>query len=124
MWVYLKQPMGCMNKDGFSFYGKYYCRGAFGPTNVTKDYFMSHRDVLEEMEITTDWLERKFGGKFPSVCFTPSLSWMLDFQVTIELARALGIDYKSKGNKEYSDIEKRALRRSVLRRIEGRDESD
>jgi hypothetical protein len=124
MFVYLKQPMGCMSRDGYNFYGRYYCRGAFGPTSVPKDYYLKNRDVLEEMEITSDWLVRKFNRPFPQVSFKPSTFWQIDFYTTVEIARALGIDYKWKANREYTDVEKRALRRSIMRRIEGMDEPD
>lgn len=124
MFVYLKQPMGSAIIAGQSIAGKYFDRGRNGPANVPRQLFLKHKDVLEEFEITGNWLERKFGRPFPSVTFKPSTMWQLDFYTVIEIARLLGIDYKSRVNKEYSDIEKRALRRSVLSRIEGRDEPD
>lgn len=124
MFVYLKEPMGSSVICGYNVYGKYYSRGAFGPANIPRNVYFKHRHVLEEFVITGEWLERRFGRPFPSLSFIPSDMWMLDFYTTIELARALGIDYKTRGNKEYTDIEKRALRRSVLGKIEGRDESD
>lgn len=105
-------------------YGKYYCRGKFGPTSISKTEYLKNRDVLEEFEITSAWLSRKYQKEFPSLCFKPSNFWQVDFKTAIELARLIGIDYVTKGNREYSDLEKRALRRSILSRIEGANESD
>jgi hypothetical protein len=124
MLVYLSQPMSACKIDGQPVYGKYFARGSFGPTNIPKATYLKNKDILEEFVITSEWLSRKFGKEFPSIAFTPSTFWTIDFQLVIEVARVLGIDYKSRGNKEYSDIEKRALRRSVLSRIEGTDEPD
>lgn len=124
MLVYLKEPMGNTTLDGKTLCGKYYARGAFGPTKVSKDYFNKNKDRLEEFEYTQDWLERKYSKRFPPVSFTPSTFWTIDFKTVIDIARLVGIDYVSKGNREYSDIEKRALRRSILNKIEGANESD
>jgi len=119
MFVYLKEPMGCTTLDGKTLCGKYYARGSFGPTSVTRDFFHKNKDRLEEFEFTSEWLSRKFSKQFPAVSFTPTTFWLIDFKTVIDIARLVGIDYVSKGNREYSDIEKRALRRSILSKIEG-----
>ena len=111
--------MGITKIDGKDIYGKYYARGVFGPTSISRECFFIHKDILEEFEYTQDWLERKYSVPFPSISFTPKVFWTLDFKTVIDIARLVGIDYVSRGNKEYSDIERRALRRSILLKLEG-----
>lgn len=118
MLVYLKEPMGAAVIGGKRIMGKYYARGTFGPTNISRAVYFANKTVLEEFEYSSEWLERKFGLKFPQMRFTPSTFYLIDFNTVVELARLVGIDYKSKGNKEYTDIEKRALRRSILGKLD------
>lgn len=118
MYVYLKEPMAHAIIDGIALYGKYYARGSFGATNVSRQFYTKHKEVLEEFEITSEWLKRKFNKEFPSLAFTPKNFWTIDFHTVVEFARLLGIDYKWSSQREFTDVEKRALRRSVLARIE------
>lgn len=124
MLVYHKLPMGHAVIAGKPVYGKYYCRGKFGPTSIPKSEYLKNRDVLEEFEITSEWLNRKYGVEFPTLAFRPSNFWHLDFNTVIELARLIGIKYIKKRGGKYNDIEKRALRKSILSRIEGEDDFD
>jgi hypothetical protein len=124
MLVYLKEPMGYAVLDGHRIYGKYYSRGCFGPRSVSRDFYFKHKEQLEQFEITSQWLSRKFKKEFPNLSFTPTSFWTIDFYSVIELARLLGIDYKWNGRKDFTDTEKRALRRAVLARIEEQYESE
>jgi hypothetical protein len=119
MLVYHREPMGYTCIEGKRIYGKYFAGGRFGPSVVTRATYLKFKGLLEEFTFTSDWLSRKYDKEFPPVSFTPYTFWTVDFKTVIDIARLIGIDYKSKGNREYSDIEKRALRRSVLGKLEG-----
>lgn len=110
--------------SGRRIYGKFFAHGKFGPTNIPRKLYFEHRELFQEMEIDDVWLSKKFGRTFPNIKFIPTKIWEVDFQLLIEVAKLLGIQYKTKGNKEYTDTEKRALRKCVLNRIEGEDDTD
>jgi hypothetical protein len=116
MLVYCKEPMGYTSIDGKRIYGKYFNYGNFGATNISRRVFRKHRDVLEEVEYDERILEKIFGVQFPPVRFKISEFWKVEFDMLIEIARCLGIEY-IKGKNNPTDIEKRALRRGILSKI-------
>lgn len=118
MLVYFKEPMAYANIEGQRVYGKYFARGVFGPTKVSRDTYFKYQDIFENFEYTSEWFARKYNKEFPSIKFDRSNFWTIDFTVVIELAKLIGIDYRGGQKREFSDIEKRALRRSILARIE------
>jgi hypothetical protein len=114
MLVYLKEPMGYSTIEGKRVYGRYYSYGSFGPTDIPRKVYFKHRDVLEEVKVTGDWLSKKTGKVFPSVSFrTTRMSDDLDLETTIEIAELLGIKYI-----RTKKTDRAALHRAIVKRIE------
>lgn len=113
--VYLKEPMGCSTVNGRRVYGEFYALGSFGPTNVPRKMFLENKSILEEIELTQKWLFEKTGKSFPTGFKTSSLH-LLDFNLVIEIAELLGIEYIK--SKKPSSIEKSSLRRSISKLID------
>lgn len=111
MLVYAKEPMGYLTIGPYRIYGKYFAYGRFGSTDIPRSVFKQHKSVLEEVEYTSEWFKNKFDTAFPDFSFKISEMWKLDFDVLIEVAKIIGIKYIKP--KHPSDIEKRALRKSV-----------
>jgi hypothetical protein len=97
-------------------YGRNFSYGRFGPTDITYELFIENQERLEEVVYTAGILEEKFGCKFPTTSFRLSKLKLLPFENLVEIAHALGIDYKTSRQKPTLQ-HKRALRRSVLGRI-------
>jgi len=105
-----------MSLGPYRIYGEYFNYGRFGPSDIPKKLFRAHKDILVEAEYTTEWLENKFGGKFPELSFKLSEFWRIETETLIELARLVGVDYINRRGKP-TDLELRALRRAVVARI-------
>lgn len=116
MLVYAKNPMGYLSLGPHRIYGKYFNYGRFGPANIPKKLYRANKDILVEAEYTTEWLEEKFGGKFPELQFKLSEFWRVDTETLVELARLVGVDYINRRGKP-TDLELRALRRAILIKI-------
>ena len=117
MLVYLKEPMGVSSIQGTRVYGRCYSYGSFGPTIVPREVFYKNRDILEEAPITSQWIKEKTGLEAPGqVNFLTTEFSKLDFDQTVDVARALGINYIKSAKPTLE--EKKALRRSIINRIE------
>jgi len=114
--VYAKLPMGYTSVGGKRVYGRNFCYGKFGPTEIPYNTFMEHREQLEEVVYTSALLEQLFSGSFPNVSFRLTEIHKLDFDILVEVANALGLEY-IKGRSKPTLQHKRALRKSVLARI-------
>lgn len=117
MLVYHKDPIGYVQFGRYRVYGEYYNYGIHGPADIPRKIFLRNREQLIEVAYTKDYLEERYGGEFPSVKFRQTMIRLVDFKTTIELARALGIDYKKSVGKSTRD-ERRALRRSIVNKLE------
>ena len=107
--------MGSSTISGHRVYGRFYAYGSFGPTNMPRPTFLKNKSVLEEIEITTEWLLEKTGKAFPVSFKTTELSH-LNFDVVIDIAKLLGIEYIK--SKVPSAAEQSALRRTIIKRID------
>lgn len=116
MLVYHKEPMGYTSIGDKRIYGEYFNYGRFGPTDIPRSVFRKNKELLEEAEYNGEILGKMFGAEFPTVKFKLSEFWRVDFEVLIEIAKALGIKYL-KNRKALTNIERRALRRGVLSKI-------
>lgn len=116
MLVYLKEPMGCSDVSGRRVYGRFYAYGSFGPTQIPRSVYFKNRDVLEEAQVTGEWLSERSGKIFPPVSFKTTELYLLDFNMLIQIAGLLGIKYIR--SRKPSTNEKKALGRSVVARIE------
>ena len=97
-------------------YGKFFNYGRFGPTNIPRSVFRENKEILEEVEYDEKILNNIFNVEFPVVRFKISEFWRIDFNTLIIMAQKMGIQYV-KRQKNPNDIEKRALRKSVLKLI-------
>jgi hypothetical protein len=113
--VYLKESMGCSIVNGHRVCGRFYARGSFGPTNMPRATFLKNKSVLEEIEITPSWLFQKTGKIFPIGFKTTELP-KLEFDVVIDIAKSLGIEYIK--SRKPSGAEESALRRTIIRVID------
>lgn len=116
MLVYHKEHMGYTSIDGKRIYGEFFNYGRFGPTNIPRSVFRKNKDILEEVEYDEKILGKIFDIEFPTVKFKISEFWCVDFDTLIIMAQKMGIQY-IKRRKVPNDIEKRALRKSVLKLI-------
>jgi hypothetical protein len=107
--------MGCSTVGGYSVHGEFYALGSFGPANIPRDIFLKHKSVLEEIEISQEWLFKKTGRHFPC-SFKPTELYMVDFDITIKIAELLGIEYIK--SRKPTSIEKAALRRAIIQKID------
>ncbi len=107
--------MGSSTINGRGVYGRFYALGSFGPTNVTRKTFLKHKNILEEIEITKEWLLKKTGKCFP-VGFKTGELHFLDFDVTIDIARLLGVEYIK--SRKPSSTEQAALRRAIIGKVD------
>lgn len=113
MLVRLKEPMGYTSVGGHRVYGKCYAYGSFGATKIPRSVYFKHREILEEVEITGDWLSKKTGKKFPQLSFYLTKMYEVDLDSLINIAQLLGIEFiKTK------EPNKNALSRAVVKRIE------
>jgi hypothetical protein len=117
MLVYCKNELGRSDIGGKPIYGKRYCRGRFGPTEITNADYMGNAPTLERVPYTTEYLEEKYGTKFP-----PALSfngWLdlrnCERQVIIETAWALGINWSPTRAHVNGDME--GLAQAICRRL-------
>lgn len=113
MLVRLKEPMGYSTIDGRRVYGKHYAYGSFGPTKVPRRVYLKNRDVLEEVEITGEWLSKQTNKLFPDVKFLITRMSELTLEETLRIAELLDIKFIKTRN-----INKAALSRSIVKRIE------
>jgi hypothetical protein len=113
--VYLKEPMGCSTINGRRVYGRFYAYGSFGSTNLPRSVFLKHKDILEEIEISQEWLLEKTGKHFPCAFKTSEL-YLLDFDVIIDIAKLLGIEYIK--SRKPTSAEQGALRRAIVNKID------
>lgn len=117
MLVYTKEPMGYMSIDGKRIYGENFNYGKFGPTEITHEAYLKYKGVLKEAPIVPEWLEKRFGKKFPQVNFVYEDTYEnIDFDTVIEIAKTLGINYIKSFKPTRS--EKRALRRAIINIID------
>lgn len=114
MLVYLKEPMGYTQIDGYRIYGTKYAYGSFGPTDVPADLHRKHADILIDAKYTKQWLEEKFNKQFPSISFTVNDLYKMDFQAMVEIARLVGVKYAGTINKKPTTRERHALRKSIV----------
>jgi len=119
MLVYLKEQMGRTEINGHAICGKYYNYGRGGPANISRQLYLKHREVLIEVPITSEWLSEKFGKEFPPIKFTIEEMYRIKWRTLVSIARLMGIEYVGNSNKEPSNLHTRALRLSVIKRIEG-----
>jgi len=113
--VYLKEPMGCSTIKGRRVYGKFYALGSFGPTSVPRKTFLEYKSVLEEVEITKKWLFKKTGKHFPTGFKITGLS-LVDFDVVINIAKLLGIEYIK--SRKPTSKERAALNRAIVGKVD------
>lgn len=116
MLVHLKEPMGSSTIDGHRVYGRFYAYGSFGPTHVSREVYFLNKQMLEEAEITSEWLTKKTGRQFPKVTFKTTEFHTVDFELIKEMGRLLGIKYV--GRKKTTKVERAAFRRAVVVAIE------
>lgn len=113
--VYAKNPMGYMSLGPHRIYGKYFNYGRFGPSDIPRQMYKENKDILTEAEYTTEWLEEKFDKKFPQVSFKISEFYKVDIDTLIEIALLVGIKYRRP--RAITDLEIRALRRVVIKKL-------
>ena len=113
--VYLKESMGCSTINGHRVYGRFYAYGSFGPTSLSRKVFLKHKEILEEAEISKEWLRSKTGKEFPTG-FKISELYNFDFDTTINIAKLLGINYIK--SKKPTSAEQSALRKSIMNKID------
>ena len=107
--------MGCSTIKGRRVYGRFYAFGSFGPANISRKTFLEYKSVLEEIEISQKWLLKKTGEKFP-VAFKTSELHLIDFDVVIDIAKLLGIEYIK--SRRPSSTEQAALRRAIIGKVD------
>lgn len=117
MLVYLKQPMGYTSIDGKRIYGRHFCHGKFGPTDIPRKLYKKNIDILEEVEYNKEILEEYFPGVFPNISFKISKLYKLSNDEIVELAHALGIDFIYNRNKKMPTIVRRGLSKAVVRAL-------
>lgn len=118
MLVYARQPMGYTSICGKRVYGEYFSYGRFGTTEILHDVFRKYKEILVEAPITSDWLSVRFDTEFPEVSFTyEKMHEQVSFDVLVEVAKGIGIQY-IKGGRKPTKIEKRALRRAIIKAID------
>lgn len=93
MLVYLKEPMGYTQIDGFRVYGEKFAYGSFGSKDVPLSTYKKYEDILEEAEYTQEWLENRYGVEFPPISFKLSEIKKINMDVLSEIAQCVGIDY-------------------------------
>ena len=109
--------MGRTNLGPYEIRGKYYNYGQFGPTNVPFDFWRKNKDRLEEVRYTSALLGKVFPNKdFSGISFVPSEFYKLPFDKLVRLAHTIGLNYIA--SRKATDIEKRALRKGILRKLE------
>ena len=118
MLVYLKEPMGCTEIDGYVICGKYYNYGRRGPANVPRKIYLKNKEILKEVPITGEWLSKAFNADFPSVKFTVTEMYRVNWPTLVEIARLRGIEYIGDVRRKSSELQRRALRKNILKRIE------
>lgn len=118
MLVYLKEPMGRTELDGHVVCGEYYNYGRLGPANIPRRVYLKHREVLKEVPITSEWLSKSFNRPFPPVKFTVDEMHKVNWSTLVQIARLMGIEYIGDVRHKSTELQRRALRRGVLKRIE------
>lgn len=118
MLVYLKEPMGKTEIDGYIITGEYYNYGKLGPANVPRKVFLKNISILIEVPITDKWLSEKFNKDFPEVKFTITQMFEMDWTTLVQIARLMGIPYIDSGRKAPSKEYRKALRKSVIGKID------
>lgn len=107
--------MGCSVIEGRRVYGRFYAYGSFGPTNLPRALYLKHKEVLEEIEITPEWLKNKTGKDFP-IGIKPTEFFQVDFDIVIDIAHQLGIEYIK--SRSPTTLEQSALRRAIIKKID------
>jgi hypothetical protein len=109
--------MGSSQIDGRRVYGKFYAYGSMGPTRIPRGIFKENRDILEEAEFTSDWINSRTGGKLSSnIKFKSYTLKKYNWDILVEIARVLNIKFvKQKRDDSYI---KRSLIRSILIKLE------
>ena len=115
MLVYLKEPMGYTQIGPYRIYGRNFSSGLFGSCDIPRELYLANKNILEEAEYTPEWLEAKFGRKFPPISFKPSELSKLNIDELSKIAIAMGIKYKKPRNPTLQD--KNGLKRSILSKL-------
>lgn len=114
MLVYHKEPMGYIQLGLQRVYGKHYCKGRFGPTDLDYNIWQNNKDILIEAEYTKEWLENKYKKEFPPIEFKISTLKNLDDRTLKQLAILVGVKFHNKwGSPRLDQQEKNAVIRSV-----------
>lgn len=114
MLVYFKEPMSFVELEGYRIYGRKYAYGSFGSTDIPLELYNSHRHLFLDAEYSPQWLERRFGRKFPQITFTAQDLYNMEDAKLAELAIALGVKYYYRKTAELSIKERHALRKSII----------
>jgi hypothetical protein len=114
MLVYFKEPMCFIELDGYRIYGRKYAYGTFGSTDIPLELYNEKRHLFVDAEYTPQWLERRFGKKFPPITFTAQDLYSLEDARLAELAITLGVQYHYRKSVELSTRERHALRKSII----------
>lgn len=114
MLVYLKEPMGYTQLDGYRVYGRKYAYGSFGSTDLPVATYKKYKEILEDAPYTQGWLESKFNKSFDGYCFRIRDLYSMSFEDMIKLARLVGINYVERGRHEPTVKERNALRKSIV----------
>jgi hypothetical protein len=112
MLVYHSNPLGYLQIEGYRIYGKKYAYGSFGPTDIPRDLYKKHKDILVDAVYTKEWLDRKFSKNFPAISF--DISFNISDADLKTIAELVGIKVSYGKRHELTTIERNALRRSIL----------
>lgn len=114
MLVYLREPMGYSQVGDKRVYGRSYCRGRFGPTDIAEEEWKKEEDKYIHAEYTKEWLENKFKRTFPTISFTIDTLKDMDDRTIKNLAVLVGINFKDKWGAPHLDrIGRNALIKSI-----------
>lgn len=93
MLVYLKNPMSYTSIDGKRVYGEKYAYGSMGPTSISIESYVKHKDILKETSYTKDWLDMRFNKDFPNISFKISEINKLDYTTLSKIANLIGLKH-------------------------------
>jgi hypothetical protein len=114
MLVYFKEPMGHTVVDGYRIYGRKYAYGSFGSTDLPLNVYKENRELLEDAEYTTAWLEKKFKRGFPPLSFTIKTLYEMQDDKLIQIATLIGIKSNYSKTQELTIKQRHALRKSII----------
>ena len=84
--------MGYTSLSGYRIYGKKYCYGRFGPTDIPIELYKSNSHILSVPIYTYSYLVKRFDN-FPHLDINIFQLEKLDDKTIIAIARAVGINY-------------------------------